>query len=69
MNHLARQEHLPVGPTMLKDFPEVEEFMRLDKRSETIIKYKYQMFKEENFIEVDSSFFNIFSLKLLIGNK
>ena len=59
----------PIGPTMLKEFPEVEEFNRIDIGGETIIKDKEQSFTEKAFILSDSSFFNIFSVKLILGDK
>lgn len=58
----------PVGPTMLTDFPEVEDFTRLNVWGETIIKYNEKNFTEDSYIEVDSSFFKIFSIPLVRGN-
>lgn len=59
----------PVGPTMMREFPEVESFTRYNTSSTTVIKYDNQNFTEDAFVEVDSSFFNIFSIKLLSGDK
>lgn len=59
----------PVGPTMLSEFPEVENFTRYNTWGSTVIKYENQNFTEDHFVHVDSSFFNIFSIKLLKGNK
>ena len=59
----------PIGPTMYNEFPEVEDYTRFNVWSETIIKYNDKHFIEKAFLEVDSSFFNIFSIKLLEGNK
>jgi len=59
----------PLGPTMLKEFPEVENFNRIDIGGETIIKNREQSFTEKAFVLSDSSFFNIFSIKLIRGNK
>jgi len=58
----------PVGPTMLADFPEVEDYTRLNVWGETIIKNNDISFTEEAYIECDSSFFKIFSLPLIKGN-
>ncbi len=59
----------PIGPTMLKEFPEVEAFNRIHIGGETIIKNQEQSFTEKNFILSDSSFFDIFSVKLISGDK
>ncbi|MHC1704890.1 MAG: FtsX-like permease family protein [Tenuifilaceae bacterium] len=58
----------PVGPTMLKEFPEVEDFNRINTWGETIVKNNDQSFTESAFIESDSTFFNIFSVRLLNGD-
>ena len=59
----------PMGPTMVKDFPEVLKAVRLDKLNETIlISYEDSRFYEKNIIIADSTFFDIFSFKLLQGD-
>lgn len=57
-----------IGPTMKKDFPEVESFCRMNPWGPTVIKYDDQNFEERYFIETDSSFFNLFSIDLLSGD-
>jgi putative ABC transport system permease protein len=59
----------PIGPTMLREYPEVEDFTRINTWTEPIMKYLDKSFIEKSFIEADSSFFNIFSIPLLRGNK
>ena len=59
----------PVGPTMMSDFPEVENFTRYDAFGTTVIKFNDQSFTEDAFVIVDSSFFNIFSIHLIKGDK
>jgi putative ABC transport system permease protein len=58
----------PVGPTLLREFPEVEDFTRINIPAAPIIKYLDKKYIEDGFIESDSSFFNIFSIPLLRGN-
>jgi putative ABC transport system permease protein len=58
-----------VGPTMLKEIPEVEDYTRINALGGPTIKYFDKKYTENNFIESDSSFFNIFSISLLKGNK
>jgi len=57
-----------MGPTMLKEFPEIEDFLRMTGRGPTVIEYNKQTFTEENLIEADSSFFNFFSIPVLKGD-
>src|SRR5512138_569368 len=42
-----------MGPTLVKEFPEVEDFLRMNGRGPTIIEYNKQAFTEEHIIEVD----------------
>ncbi len=58
----------PVGPAMLREIPEVEDFVRLNSFGEPTIKYLDKKYTEKNFFEADSSFFNVFSVRLLQGN-
>ncbi|MCY1718772.1 ABC transporter permease [Prolixibacteraceae bacterium Z1-6] len=57
-----------IGPTMAIDFPEVEQFCRLNTWGETIVKKEDIAFIIEDFAEVDSSFFEFFSIPLLKGD-
>lgn len=59
----------PIGPTMFKDFPEVEDYCRINFNGETSIKYDDKKYMEDSHIEADSSFFNIFSVPLIKGNE
>ena len=58
----------PMGPTLVKEFPEVEDFLRMNGRGPTIVEYENQTFTEEHLIEADSSFFNFFSIPVLKGD-
>ncbi len=57
-----------IGPTMATDFPEVERFCRLNKWNETILKKEDVAYIIEDFAEVDSTFFEFFSIPLLKGD-
>ncbi|HEX7494080.1 MAG TPA: FtsX-like permease family protein [Bacteroidales bacterium] len=57
-----------MGPTMVKEFPEIEDFLRMNGRGPTIIEYNKQTFTEDHIIEADSSFFNFFSIPVLKGD-
>lgn len=58
-----------IGPTMLKEFPEVEDFLRMNGVGPTIVEYNNQAFTEDNIIEADSSFFNFFSIPVIKGDE
>lgn len=57
-----------IGPTMAADFPEVEKFCRLNSFGETIVKDGDRVFTVNDFVEVDSTFFQLFSIPLLKGS-
>ena len=59
----------PIGPTMLNEFPEVEDFLRINGRGEVVITYEEKHFIEKYNIQADSSFFNFFSIPLIKGQK
>ena len=59
----------PVGATLLREFPEVEDFLRMRKMwGATTVTYNNQTYDEENIIEADSSFFNFFTIPVLKGD-
>lgn len=58
----------PIGPTMKKEFPEIEDFLRMQGWGPMVVEYKDQKFTDENIVAADSSFFNFFSIPLLKGD-
>jgi len=58
----------PIGPTMVKEFPEVEGFLRMNGRGPTVLTYNNQTFTEDDLIEADSSFFDFFTIPVLKGD-
>ena len=58
-----------IGPTMLKEYPEVEDFVRMNSRGPTVVEYLDKTFTEDHIVEADSSFFNFFSIPVLKGDK
>jgi putative ABC transport system permease protein len=58
-----------MGPTMLKELPEIEDFLRMSGRGPSVIEYNKQTFTEEHMVEADSSFFNFFSIPVLKGDQ
>jgi len=57
-----------IGPTMLKEFPEIEDFFRMNGWGTTIVEYNNQLFTEDHIVEADSSFFNFFSIPVIKGD-
>jgi putative ABC transport system permease protein len=57
-----------MGPTMAKEFPEIEDCLRMTGWGPTVIEYNNLPFTEEHMIEADSSFFNFFSIPVLKGD-
>lgn len=58
-----------IGPTVIDEFPEVEDFLRMNGWGPTIVEYNSQTFTEEHFLEADSSFFNFFSIPVVKGDR
>jgi len=57
-----------MGPTFIKEFPEIEDFLRMTQRGPTVLEYNGQTFTEEDMMEADSSFFNFFSIPVIKGD-
>jgi len=57
-----------MGPTIPKEFPEVEDFLRMNDLGPTVIEYEKQIFTDKDILEADSSFFNFFSIPVLKGD-
>ena len=57
-----------MGPTMLEEFPEVEDYLRMTGSGPTVVEYESRVFTEDNLIQADSSFFNFFTLPVIRGD-
>lgn len=58
----------PIGPTMLREFPEVEDYLRMTGRGPTVVEFEDLTFTDDHVLEADSTFFNFFSIPLLKGD-
>jgi putative ABC transport system permease protein len=58
---------IPFGPQVVKDYPEVQSFVRFIQMPRALYKYEDKEFNEENFYYVDSTLFDIFTIKVLKG--
>ena len=56
-----------VAPAFKRNFPEVEQAVRMYKGTR-VIQYQDKLFDEKSFMYADSTFFDMFSFKLLKGN-
>src|SRR3954471_1592898 len=59
---------LPLGPTLKKDFPEVEESVRFVNRERTLFKNGDKGFYETKVYYADSTVFRMFTYKFVEGN-
>ena len=58
----------PLGPTLKKDFPEVEEAVRFAPRERTLFKNGNNNYYETRLYYADSNIFRIFTIKFVEGN-
>lgn len=59
----------PMGATLKKDYPQVEEFTRLyTSEGAKLIKKNAEFVIEDRVVYVDSTFFNVFTLPALVGD-
>ena len=58
----------PFAPTVVEEFPEVDEALRLDRRTNVTVSFGEKSFTEKNLLLADSNFFKVFSFELLQGN-
>ena len=58
-----------IGPTMAKDFPEIEEYTRLMPGGTMNVKINDKNFRDDNSHFADERFFSVFSFKLLAGER
>ena len=58
----------PMGATLKKDYPQVEEYVRFYNNGPALIKKGTQFLNEEHIIFADSTLFNVFTLPALSGD-
>ncbi len=59
---------MPLGPTLKKDYPEVEEMVRLQSRERTLFKNGDNNFYETKIYYADSTIFSVFTHKFFEGS-
>ncbi len=58
----------PCGPAFTSEIPEVLNYTRIRNYGFPVVRYKDKAFSEEKFYWVDSTFFDIFTVKFIEGN-
>jgi len=60
----------PIGPTLLQDYPEVEQYVRLHQRGTWLVKKagSTNNLREDDITFADSTLFDVFTLPLLAGD-
>ncbi len=58
-----------IGPTMVKEVPEVEDFLRMNGIGPSNVEYNNQSYASDHIVEADSSYFNFFSIPVLRGDR
>ena len=58
----------PIGPAMVRDFPEVERAIRFQRRERTPVNWAEKQFLEEGILYADETVFDVFTFPLLKGN-
>ena len=57
-----------MGPTLPNEFPEVEDYLRMNDIGPTVVEYGNQTFTDNKIIAADSTFFNFFSIPVIKGD-
>lgn len=58
----------PMVPELIKNYPEIESGTRINEAGEIFLNYNDRKFYEENFLYADSTFWDVFSFKMLNGD-
>ncbi len=58
----------PVGPTLVQDYPEVLDAVRISPTVKRVFAYQDRSFFQEGVLYVDKSIFNVFSFELIKGD-
>jgi putative ABC transport system permease protein len=58
----------PMGPALLAEFPQVAAYTRIEGWMAPVLRYGGKAFSEPRFLEVDPTFFDVFTVHFLGGN-
>jgi len=59
----------PLVPTLMKDYPQIVQFVRLRNFGDILVKKGNQNIQNHNAVFADSTFFQIFSIPMIAGNR
>ncbi len=59
---------IPLGPALKIEYPEIEKFVRFDNMDNVLIKVGEKEFYEDDFYFTDSTIFEVFTHKLIMGS-
>jgi len=58
----------PAGPTMLEEYPEVVNYVRIRNTGFPVLRYEDKVFSEEQWWQVDSTIFDVFNIPMVMGD-
>jgi putative ABC transport system permease protein len=58
----------PLAPTLKRDFPEIEEAVRINNQTDILVKKDNQNVQDHNAAFADSTFFKVFTIPMIYGN-
>ncbi|HEY2725640.1 MAG TPA: FtsX-like permease family protein, partial [Parafilimonas sp.] len=58
----------PLAPTLKRDFPEIEEEVRINNQADILVKKGNQNVQDHNAAFADSTFFKVFTVPMIAGN-
>jgi putative ABC transport system permease protein len=58
----------PAGPTLLEEYPEVVNYVRIRNTGFPVLRYEDKVFSEENWWQADSSIFEVFNIPMVMGD-
>src|SRR6185436_12688846 len=59
----------PLAPTLKKDYPQIVQYVRLRNFHDILIKKDNQNIQDHNAVFADSTFFQVFSIPMIAGNR
>ncbi len=58
----------PAGPTLLEEYPEVVNYVRIRNMGFPVLRYEDKVFSEESWWQADSSVFEVFNVPMVMGD-
>ncbi len=58
----------PLGPALVRDYPDIEQMVRLNYQSTILVKKDNQNVQDNNAVFADSTFFKVFTMQMIAGD-